>query len=185
MPLNIRRVDGNHYALALIGVDRPGIVAAVAGGLSELGCNLEDVTTSLLRGHFAMVLEFSAPAGAARAETIRRHLLARMAALDVHLDVWPVATSRPDGAATHVLRLHGPDRIGIVAAIADVLASRGASIRDMSCSRDDAGAPTYVVVVEVDVPARVDERALERELRAVADELALRLVLERIQPESL
>jgi glycine cleavage system transcriptional repressor len=177
-------VDGNHYALALIGADRPGIVAAVAGGLSELGCNLEDVTTTLLRGHFAMVLEFSAPSGeAAGAETIRRHLQARTAALDVHLDVWPVATSRPEGAATHVLRLHGPDRIGIVAAIADVLAAHGASIRDMSCSRDDLGAPTYVVVIEVDVPARADEQALERALGAVADELALRLVMERIGQE--
>src|SRR5215472_5323287 len=76
MPLNIRRVDGNHYALALIGADRPGIVAAVAGA-------------------------------------IRRHLQARTSALDVHLDVWPIATSEPEGAATHVLRLHGRDRIGI------------------------------------------------------------------------
>lgn len=177
-------MDGNHYALALIGVDRPGIVASVAGGLSELGCNLEDVTTSLLRGHFAMVLEFSAPAdGAPGAETIRRHLLARTAHLDLHLDVWPVAASEPEGAATHVLRLHGPDRTGIVAAIAEVLAGHGASIRDMSCSRDELGEPTYVVVVEVDVPAHADERALERALRAVADELALRLVLERIQQE--
>jgi glycine cleavage system transcriptional repressor len=181
-------VDGNHYALALIGVDRPGIVAAVAGGLSELGCNLEDVTTSLLRGHFAMVLEFSAPVGgvgAGGAETIRRHLLARTAALDVHLDVWPVATSRPEGAATHVLRLHGPDRIGIVAAVADVLAGHGASIRDMSCSRDDAGAPTYVVVVEVDVPEHADERALEHALRAVAGDLSLRLTVERIGQDQL
>lgn len=177
-------MDGNHYALALIGVDRPGIVAAVAGGLSELGCNLEDVTTSLLRGHFAMVLEFSAPAGgAAGAETIRRHLQARTAALDVHLDVWPVATSEPEGSATHVLRLHGPDRIGIVAAVADVLAGHGANVRDMSCSRDDVGAPTYVVVVEVDVPAQADERALERALRAVADDLSLRLTVERIGQE--
>jgi glycine cleavage system transcriptional repressor len=174
-------VDGKHYALALIGVDRPGIVAAVAGGLSELGCNLADVTTSLLRGHFAMVLEFSAPAGAPGAEPIRRHLLARTAHLDLHLDVWPVEASEPEGAATHVLRLHGPDRIGIVAAIADVLAGSGASIRDMSCSRDELGEPTYVVVVEVDVPPHADERAMERALRAVADELGLRLVLERIQ----
>jgi glycine cleavage system transcriptional repressor len=185
MPLNIRRVDGNHYALALIGADRPGIVAAVAGALSELGCNLEDVTTSLLRGHFAMVLEFSAPAGRrGDAGAIRRHLQARTSALDVHLDVWPVATSEPEGAATHVLRLHGRDRIGIVAAVADVLARYGANIRDMSCSRDDLVAPTYVVVVEVDVPARTDEQAMERELRAVARELALHLVMDRIGQES-
>jgi len=186
MGVNIRYVPlgADHYALALIGVDRPGIVAAVAGGLSDLGCNLEDVTTSLLRGHFAMVLEFSAPA-AGDAGAIRRHLLARTAALDVHLDVWPVAPSRPEGAATHVLRLHGPDRTGIVAAIAAVLAGLGASIRDMSCSRDDVDEPTYLVVVEVDVPGHVDDAVLERALRAVADELSLRLAVERILPEPL
>src|SRR5260370_40538390 len=76
--LNIRPLQDNHYALALIGVDRPGIVAAVASGLSELGCNLEDVTTSLLSGHFAMVLEFSAPEGL-EAGRIRQHLAAKTA----------------------------------------------------------------------------------------------------------
>src|SRR5258708_27791760 len=96
MALNRDRLQSDHYALALIGVDRPGIVAAVTSALSELGCNLEDVTTSLLRGHFAMVLEFSAPPGGG-AEAIRRHLLAGTAALVVHLVVWPVPASRTDG----------------------------------------------------------------------------------------
>lgn len=174
----------HYYALALIGVDRPGIVAAVAGGLSDLGCNLEDVSTSLLRGHFAMVLEFSSPRAGAAAE-IRRALRERTAALEAHVEVWPVAASQPEGVATHVLRLHGPDRIGIVAAVAEVLARHGVNIREMSCSRDDVGAPTYVVVVEVEVPARLPEEALERELRGVADRLALHLVMERLGQEAL
>ena len=173
-----------HFALALIGVDRPGIVAAVAGGLSELGGNLEDVSTSLLRGHFAMVLEFSTPPGR-DAEAIRRHLLDATGALDVHLDVWPVAASEPAGTATHVLRLHGPDRAGIVAAIAERLASHGASIREMTCSRDDRGSPTYLVVMEVEVPARPGEDVLERDLRQAADRLDLRLVLEPLPQEQL
>jgi glycine cleavage system transcriptional repressor len=184
MRLNRWVVREDHYALALIGVDRPGIVAAVASGLSDLGCNLDDVTTSLLRGHFAMVLEFSAPGGGS-ADEIRMHLLARTGPLDLHLDVWPVAPSRPGGAATHVLRLHGRDRIGIVAAMAEVLAGLGANIRDMSCSRDDHAVPTYVVVVEVDVPATVADELLERELRSVAERLDLRFVLEPIREEPL
>src|SRR5256714_15505626 len=76
----------DHYAMALIGVDRPGIVASVTGALAGLGCNLEDVSTSLLRGHFAMVVEFSAPAGADFG-AIRSELLGRSAALDLHLEV--------------------------------------------------------------------------------------------------
>ncbi len=42
--------DTAHYALALVGVDRPGIVASITGALAAGGCNLEDVSTSLLRG---------------------------------------------------------------------------------------------------------------------------------------
>lgn len=173
--------DRRTYALALIGVDRPGIVAAVAGGLSELGCSLEDVATSLLRGHFALVLEFTAPAGAGQVERIRAHLLERTSALEVHLDVWPVAPSEPEGGATHVLRLHGPDQVGIVAAIAEVLSRRGVSIREMSCSRDGG---SYVVVVEIEVPRTGDDLALERELRGVAERLTLRLGMERIHQEA-
>ncbi len=50
-------------AVSAIGVDRPGIVAAVTGVLVGHGCNLEDTSMSILRGHFAMTLVVSAPDG--------------------------------------------------------------------------------------------------------------------------
>ena len=40
----------------MLGDDRPGIVADVTSVLASLGCNLEDSTMTLLRGHFAMVV---------------------------------------------------------------------------------------------------------------------------------
>src|SRR2546423_12101 len=93
----------DHYALALIGADRTGIVATVTGALAALGCNLEDVSTSLLRGHFAMVLELSAPAGADFA-VIRRELLGCADSLGLHLELWPLTERDAHGWATHVLR---------------------------------------------------------------------------------
>lgn len=48
-------------ALTVIGSDRPGIVAGVAKVLYELGCNLEDATSTILRGHFSMMLVIRAP----------------------------------------------------------------------------------------------------------------------------
>ena len=45
-----------HFAVIAIGADRPGIVAALTGALFEAGGNLEDVSSSILRGHFAIML---------------------------------------------------------------------------------------------------------------------------------
>jgi glycine cleavage system transcriptional repressor len=173
-----------HFALALIGVDRPGIVATVAGGLAELGCNLEDVSTSLLRGHFAMVLVFSS-ATAAGADEIRRHLLARSPGFDLHLDIWPITEVVPEGRTTHVLRIHGPDQIGIVAAIAEVIAAHGGSIREMSCSREEGTSPTYVVVLELALPAASSTGALQVALDETATKLGLRLTFEPVADEIL
>jgi glycine cleavage system transcriptional repressor len=173
-----------HFALALIGVDRPGIVATVTAGLAELGCNLEDVSTSLLRGHFAMVLVFSSPT-AASAEEIRKHLLAGAPGFDLHLDIWPVTELVPEGRTSHVVRIHGPDRIGIVASIAEVIAARGGSIREMSCSREEGRRPTYVVVLELEVPAGSDARELQGALDDAAARLGLRLTFEQVSDDVL
>lgn len=169
----------DHYALALIGVDRPGIVASVTGALAALGCNLEDVSTSLLRGHFAMVVEFSAPPGADFG-VIRSELLGRSRALDLHLEVWRLSERDASGVATHVLTVHGPDQLGIVATIAETLAAHGANIREMTCAREAGASPTYAVTMEVEVPGPA-AAPLQRELRRAADSLRLRLTLEPIE----
>jgi glycine cleavage system transcriptional repressor len=169
----------DHYALALIGVDRPGIVASITGALAALGCNLEDVSTSLLRGHFAMVLEFSAPAGT-DFTSMRDELVSRAAALQLHLEVWPLSDRDARGSATHVLRVHGPDRLGILAAIAETLAAHGANIREMTCAREAGASPTYAVMMEVEVPA-AGASGLEGELRRVAESLRLHVALDPIE----
>jgi len=180
----MRRSQGpasDHYALALVGVDRPGIVASVTGALAALGCNLEDVSTSLLRGHFAMVLEFSAPSGT-EYSGMRSELLGRAASLGLHLEVWPLSDRDAHGSATHVLRLHGPDRLGLVATIAATLAGHGANIREMTCARESGPEPTYAVTMEIELAAPAASR-LEDDLRRAAGSLGLRLALEPLEQQ--
>ena len=45
-----------HVAVTVVGNDRPGIVAGVTEVLFEQGCNLEDTSMTILRGHFTMML---------------------------------------------------------------------------------------------------------------------------------
>src|SRR5919204_222117 len=52
------------FAISVFGRDRPGIVAAVTRALADAGCNLEDTSMTILRGHFAMMLVVAGGAAA-------------------------------------------------------------------------------------------------------------------------
>ena len=45
-----------HYAVSVVGKDRPGIVAGVAEVFFRLGCNIADSSCTMLAGEFAMIL---------------------------------------------------------------------------------------------------------------------------------
>jgi glycine cleavage system transcriptional repressor len=51
----------NHFALTIVGRDRPGIVSQVTKILFDQGCNLADSSCSILGGQFAMILILGHP----------------------------------------------------------------------------------------------------------------------------
>src|SRR5919108_2856782 len=118
------------FAVITIGRDRPGIVAMVTTSLAHLGCNLEDVTTSILRGYFAMVFVLSAPDGVTEASLVRG-LESGTGELDLKFAVWPVGSDEGHPDPTHVLTVYGRDRMGIVSAVSTCLARHGVNISDM------------------------------------------------------
>lgn len=75
-------------SLTAVGVDRPGIVAAVTGALVDVGCNLADSTMAILQGQFAMLLIVEA--GDATAEQIEAALARRAAGFELTVAVRPV-----------------------------------------------------------------------------------------------
>src|SRR5918911_3809027 len=173
------------YALALVGPDRPGIVAGATAALAELKCSLEDVSTTILRGHFAMVMVLTAPPQAS-ARMLRDAVERRLAGFDVNVEVWRADAAPTPVAATHVLTAHGEDRIGIVAGLSGILAQAGVNICEMASLVDDAGdLRTYVVALEVAVPADVDAEELSERLQATATSLGLKLTIAAVQEEVL
>ena len=145
------------FAVTVIGRDRVGIVADVAGRLAALGANLTDSTMSLLRGHFAMTLICTARA---TADQLREALGDLGGELLVSVSEvggdGPAAT----GGSSYVVSVYGADRLGIVAAVARAIAGAGGNITDLSTRLTGT---LYVLVAEVDLP------------QGVADDLSKRL----------
>jgi glycine cleavage system transcriptional repressor len=171
------------FAVALMGRDQPGIVAGATGALLDLGCNVEDVATSILRGHFAMMLVLAAPEDLA-SEAVGGHLeFLRRDGLMV--SVWPVAEALPSDRATHVLTVYGPDRPGIVHTVARELAQHDVNICDMTCRLHDSPQPLYVLTVELHLPQALDPHELQRHLRGATGASGLEVSLRSVEEAEL
>lgn len=164
-----------HYAVSAVGADRPGIVAAVTGVFLEQGCNLEDTSMTILRGHFAMMLVVAAPDGLGQAvlETALAgpaadfELVVAVRAID---DDVPVS---PEGESWTV-SVYGADRPGIVHRVASLLAGNAVNIVDLTTRViGDAARPVYAMILEVTLPAGGDAAALETRLADLAADLGV------------
>ena len=157
-------------AVTAIGADRPGIVAAVTGVLVDAGCNLEDTSMSILRGHFAMVLLVDAPAGL-DAATLEDALAEATRALDLTISVRTVApgAASEDGERWTVV-VYGADHPGIVHGITAALADAGVNVVDLTTRVTDA---LYAMVIEVALPPGLQGAELDRRLAGAAAELGV------------
>lgn len=172
-----------HYAVTAIGADRPGIVAALTGALRGLGGNLEDVSSTILRGHFAMMLVVDVPGEAAE---VRATLEEAAGPLGVQVHVADVEAGAPERPrATHTLTAYGADRPGIVAALTALLAERGVNVTDLSSRRTSGPAPIYAMIAEVAVPSAVDVPELDAAIRAEALELGVDVSFRPVEVETL
>jgi glycine cleavage system transcriptional repressor len=165
----------SHFAVSAIGADRPGIVAAVTGVLVERGCNLEDTSMSILRGHFAMMLVVSAPAGESAA-SLEAAVGGATSELELVVVVRPLdeEVHRSPAGDAWTVSVYGADRPGIVHRVSTVLARAGVNIVDLTTRViGDESNPVYAMFLDVSVPPAVDPGELTARLDALAAELGV------------
>jgi glycine cleavage system transcriptional repressor len=157
----------HEYAITVIGRDRPGIIADVSSVLAGLGLNLTDSTMTRLRGHFAMTLVCAGEVPSNEVESALAPLSAELI-----VSVSQVVTDGPVAptGGHYLLRLHGADRLGIVAAVTRLLADVGGNITDLTTRLADG---LYLLVAEVDLPTTVDIDELTAQVRRLATDLGV------------
>lgn len=169
----------HHVAVTALGVDRPGIVAAVTGVLVRHGGNLEDTAMTNLGGHFAMMLVVEVP-DEERAEALEQSLVEEVGDLGLTVAVRPIVESPPGSPQGEpwAVSLYGADRPGIVHAVAEKLAEHGANIVDLSTRVVGPGPDhAYVLLLELSLPAGSDGDRLGIELTELASELGVEIHL--------
>lgn len=172
----------NQFAIAAMGSDQPGIVAAVGETLLELGGNIDDSSMTILGGHFAMLLVVHAPA---ERDSLQAALAPVADRFDLLLEVRDAARHvfSDDDRDDFVVAAYGPDKPGLVSTLSRVLADAGANITDFG-SRLGADH-TFAMWFNVSLADGTDLDGLGDELARAGDGLGLDVRLYRAEAEEL
>lgn len=174
----------NHFALTVVGRDRPGIVSQVTEILFQQGCNLADSSCSILGGQFAMILILEHPEYTDRESFGDAFKPLEDADLTVALRVL-----KPGGEIRTqiegdlcMISVYGSDKPGIVYRVAKVLGERKVNITDLNTKLvGSAERPVYVMVIEAALPEGVAEEDIDNWLAPIRDELQVDITV-RIIP---
>lgn len=172
----------NQYAIAAIGGDQPGIVAALGEALLEVGGNIDDSSMTILGGHFAMLLVVHAEASRDELHDAIRGVADEF---DLLLEVRP-ATRHPfsdEDRDDYVVAAYGPDKPGLVSTLSRVLADARANITDFG-SRLGADN-TFAMWFNVSLADGTDVAALGERLASAGRDMKLDVRLYRAEAEEL
>lgn len=172
------------YAVTAFGRDRSGIVAAVSKALYDTKCNLEDSSMTILRGNFAILLVVRAP-DSLTLPKLRQKLkpVAEDMGLIIHADRCALKKPPPqtEGAGRYVVSVYGADRTGIVYSVTRRLAEDGVNVTDLATRVVGDKPPLYIMLMEVEAPARVDMARLEKDLLVEAKRLGCDVSLKPVE----
>lgn len=178
--------------LAVTGRDRPGIIARVSEVLFRQGCNLQDMSMTILDGRFAMMLIFEMPDQTA-ADRVRQAIRTLEAKSSLRF-FWqnlsdfkerPARRESEKNTAAYLIRALGPDQTGIVYHISRILAAQGLNITDLN-SKILRGPKRrlYALMLETTIPAAAAESqadVLRRKLVALGRKIGVDISLTRVE----
>lgn len=178
-----------HYAVSVVGKDRPGIVAAIAEGLFRLGCNIADSSCTMLAGEFAMILIVSHPRPFSKTrlhdelKTACDDMGMSLAVRTLHAD--EVLRQEQEGEIC-LVSVYGADQPGIVYRVTHALARRGINILDLTTKLiGTQKEPVYVMMLEAAVPDGQTQDDLADLLENLKKELNVEISVRIVTPVSL
>ncbi|MGI4791813.1 MAG: glycine cleavage system protein R [Janthinobacterium lividum] len=167
--------------ITAVGRDQPGIIAALAKAVFDLGGNLDDATMTRLHGAFATMVAARLPAGKTDADA-RAALVPLADALGLTVTVLAVPDAHQDVAPDTLLTVYGADKPGIVYGVASALAGRGINITDMDTRvAGTPEAPVYVMQLEA-VTGNLD---IASDLEALKTALGVDMTAQALDAEAL
>lgn len=166
------------FVISIMAEDRVGIVADVSTAIRNLGGNLADMSQTVLRGHFTMILIASFP-DEVTADRLREALQAVAGGTPFEVGVSAPEGPLPEEPSTiadnqYVLTAMGPDRTGLVSAVAEYLRQKEINIIDLSTCVENG---VYTMILLLNLPSGTNVARLKRSLGIAMEDVALSVEL--------
>jgi glycine cleavage system transcriptional repressor len=162
------------YIITVLVPDRVGIVAGIARAVWEQGGNALEISQTVVRGYFTVLVSATLP-DPLEPVAIQAAVREAVGAPDMHIAVAPHCGTLPPAAGPDaerfVLTVLGKDKPGIVCQLCSCLADHRVNIIDFS---GKVRGEEFELVLELELPARVDPRRLKTELEQVGASFGLR-----------
>lgn len=174
--------------ITVSGHDKPGIIAKVSGLLFARGCNLEDVSMTLLEGQFAMMMTVCLPSKKPVESVLAAlQLLGRPPwSMNSHVSFLRGRVRRGQkhaaGSQSCMITAFGKDRTGIVYEVSRVLAGLQVNITDLDSRILGRGhKTTYAMLLEVDVPNRIKLTKLKNIMSHISHKMKIEIQIKPLE----
>ncbi|MDR2422460.1 MAG: hypothetical protein LBE01_03705 [Deltaproteobacteria bacterium] len=169
--------------VAIVGRDRPGLVHLVSKALGVYGGAIEEINQTTLKGQFAGLFSIAAPDGLDEG-LLSQGLAEALTGTGMSYFIAPPADlEEPTEAPAmepYVITLHGASSPALIPGITQTVASFDVNIDNLRAVTlsDRLGAAPQVLVLEISVPAAVQQRVFRQALSLTAEELGVEINLQ-------
>lgn len=164
------------FVLSVIGQDKPGILARISTILFSHGCNIEDVSQTILQTEFASIFVVLNPLERPL-ETIGTELNSVLGGMGLSAHLWSMSIPAvPKDAPTQpfVITTRGLDKPGTISAVTTGIAALNCNVVNFrAIITQETGEDEMIMIFEVDVPPSVEHRHLRQKMQDVCAPLAL------------
>lgn len=167
----------DEYIITVMAKDRPGIIAAITRAVFKLGGNVTELSQTVMRGYFTIILSAALPPGL-EPEEIRRQIETAepemaLSACVRRYDPVPLFVPEEE-AGTYFLTIQGRDRPGVVAQVTTYLASQGINVEDLYTR---SAGEEITMILQIRPRNRRSAERMRLDLETIGEELKINIHL--------
>lgn len=168
--------------ISILGQDRPGIIAKVSKAFLDCGCNIENVSQTILQSEFSGIFIVSVPPSH-NLDDLDKYLQEKLNPSGLHAYVKylepPDTNLTAKKSEPFVITTKGPDQKGLVAAVTEIMAKHNVNVTNLKAVFKGGDDPNRnIMIYEVDIPEGADQKILDTELREKTGDLGLQISIQ-------